>query len=122
MRANGLYTLNGKPADEWKNGNKNKKNDDNDGSDEDDTTKKMNNRGGGYRYNSVQKIDSLKTDLKKIQQQYKDSLLKEQNDIRKKQEENQKKLEKLSVTKGEGETTGDTLLQSYSPVASIGLI
>lgn len=121
MRADGLYTLNGKPADEWKNGDRNNRKGDN-GDNEEDTTKKIDNKGGGYRYNSVQKIDSLKTDLKKIQQQYKDSLLKEQNDMRKKQEENQKKLEKLNVTKSEAESTGDSLLQSYSPVASIGLI
>jgi len=41
---------------------------------------------------------------------------------KKKQEENQKKLEKLNVTKDEPETTADYLLQSYSPVASIGII
>lgn len=121
MRANGLYTLNGKPADEWKNGDRNNDRDDNN-DDEEDTTKRTQSSGGTYRYNSVEKIDSLKTDLKKVQQQYKDSLLKEQNEIKKKQEENQKKLEKLSVTKTDAETSGDTLLQSYSPVASIGLI
>ncbi len=121
MRANGLYTLNGKPADEWKNGDKNKSNDDEDKEDTDTT--KASKRGDGYRYNnSVQKIDSLKVDLKKVQQQYKDSLLKEEIEIKKKQEENKKKLEKLNVTKSEAETTGDSILQSYSPVASIGLI
>ncbi len=122
MRANGLYTLNGKPADEWKNGDKNKNNDDNDDNEEDTLKKSNNNGSGGYRYNSVQKIDSLKTDLHKAQQQYKDSLLKEQNEIKKKQEENQKKLEKLNVTHAETDTTGDSLLQSYSPAAIIGLI
>ena len=122
MKANGLYRLNGKPADEWKNGDKNKSNDDA-GDREDGDTIKMTNKGGTYRYNnSIEKIDSLKVDLKKVQQLYKDSLLKEQNDIKKKQEENQKKLEKLNVTKDEPETTADYLLQSYSPVASIGII
>jgi phage shock protein PspC (stress-responsive transcriptional regulator) len=121
MRANGLYTLTGKPADEWKNGDRDKR-DDNDDRDDDDTSKTTNNAGGTYRYNSAQKIDSLKTDLQKVQQQYKDSLLKEQNDIKKKQEENKKKLEKLNVTKSDTEPAGDILLQSYSPVASIGLI
>ena len=121
MRANGLYTLNGKPADEWKNGDKNKSNDDADNEDADTT--KTDNNGNGYRYNnSAQKIDSLKVDLKKVQQQYKDSLLKEEIEIKKKQEENKKKLEKLNVTKSEAETSGDSILQSYSPVASIGLI
>ena len=122
MKANGLYKLNGKPADEWKNGDKNKSNDDGDDNDNTDTIR-MINKGGTYRYNnSAEKIDSLKVDLKKVQQLYKDSLLKEQNDIKKKQQENQKKLEKLNVTKDEPETTADHLLQSYSPVASIGII
>lgn len=121
MKANGLYTLSGKPADEWKNGDKNKSNDDNEEEDKDST--KMTNKGGTYRYNgSAAKIDSLKVDLQKVQQQYKDSLLKEQNEIRKKQEENQKKLEKLNVTKSEIEPTGNYLLQSYSPIATIGII
>jgi phage shock protein PspC (stress-responsive transcriptional regulator) len=122
MRANGLYTLTGKPADEWKNGDRNKRNEDNADRDDDDTSKNTINGGGTYRYNSIQKIDSLKTDLQKVQQQYKDSLLKEQNEIKKKQEENKKKLEKLNVTISDAEPAGDTLLQSYSPVASIGLI
>ena len=122
MKANGLYRLNGKPADEWKNGDKNKSNDDGDDQDDKDSTR-MINKGGTYRYNnSAEKIDSLKTDLQKVQQLYKDSLLKEQNEIKKKQEENQKKLEKLNVTKSETEATANCPLQSYSPVASIGVI
>ncbi len=122
MKANGLYRLNGKPADEWKNGDKNKSNDDGDDQDDKDSTR-MINKGGTYRYNnSAEKIDSLKIDLQKVQQLYKDSLLKEQNEIKKKQEENQKKLEKLNVTKSETEATANCPLQSYSPMASIGLI
>ena len=122
MQANGLYTLTGVPANQWKNGDKNKLNNGEDARDDADT-KKMINKGGAYRYNnSVEKIDSLKVDLKKVQQQYKDSLLKEQNDIKRKQEENKKKLEKLNVTKSEGEITTDTRLQSYSPLAWAGLI
>ena len=122
MKANGLYKLNGKPADEWKNGDKNKSNDDGDDQDDKDSTRII-NKGGTYRYNnSAEKIDSLKTDLQKVQQLYKDSLLKEQNEIKKKQEENQKKLEKLNVTKSETEATANCPLQSYSPMASIGLI
>ena len=122
MKANGLYRLNGKPADKWKNGDKNKSNDDGDDQDDKDSTR-MINKGGTYRYNnSAEKIDSLKTDLQKVQQLYKDSLLKEQNEIKKKQEENQKKLEKLNVTKRETEATANCPLQSYSPMASIGLI
>ena len=122
MKANGLYRLNGKPADKWKNGDKNKSNDDGDDQDDKDSTRII-NKGGTYRYNnSAEKIDSLKTDLQKVQQLYKDSLLKEQNEIKKKQEENQKKLEKLNVTKSETEATANCPLQSYSPMASIGLI
>lgn len=122
MKANGLYRLNGEPADKWKNGDKNKSNDDGDDQDNKDSTR-MINKGGTYRYNnSAEKIDSLKTDLQKVQQLYKDSLLKEQNEIKKKQEENQKKLEKLNVTKSETEATANCPLQSYSPMASIGLI
>ncbi len=121
MKANGLYTLSGKPADEWKNEDKNKSKDDTD--EEDKNSINMINKGGTYRYNgSAAKIDSLKVDLQKIQQQYKDSLLKEQNEMKKKQEENQKKLEKLNVTKSEIEPTGNYLLQSYSPIAIIGII
>ena len=122
MKANGLYKLNGKPADKWKNGDKNKSNEDGDDQDDKDSTRII-NKGGTYRYNnSAEKIDSLKTDLQKVQQLYKDSLLKEQNEIKKKQEENQKKLEKLNVTKSETEATANCPLQSYSPMASIGLI
>ena len=122
MKANGLHRLNGKPADEWKNGDKNKSNEDGDDQDNKDSTR-MINKGGTYRHNnSAEKIDSLKTDLQKVQQLYKDSLLKEQNEIKKKQEENQKKLEKLNVTKSETEATANCPLQSYSPMASIGLI
>lgn len=122
MRANGLYTLNGKPADEWKNGDKNKSGEDSNNGDDDETKKMINKPGDTYRYNnSAQKIDSLKVNLQKEQQQYKDSLLKEQNDIKKKQEENQKKLDKLNVTKSEPEAT-NYILQSYSPLAIIGLI
>jgi phage shock protein PspC (stress-responsive transcriptional regulator) len=127
MKANGLYTLTGKPADEWKNGDKTKP-DDNAGDDEEDSTK-MINKGGTYRYNGgAEKIDSLKVDLQKAQQQYKDSLLKEQNDIKKKLEENQKKLEKnktampVTATKNAGDETGSPRVQSYSPLACIGLI
>ena len=121
MKANGLYTINGKPADEWKNGDKNKSNDDGDEIQKDST--KTINKGGTYRYNgSAAKIDSLKIDLQKVQQSYKDSLLKEQNDIKKKQEENQKKLEKLNVTKTETEPVGNLMLQSYSPIAIIGIM
>ena len=122
MRANGLYTLNGKPADDWKNRNRN---DENDNEEEDiiNEPKKSTKDGKGYRYNnSTPKIDSLKMNLQKEQQQYKDSLLKEQNEIKRKQEENQQKLEKINVITQVPETNDSHILQSYSPVACIGLI
>ena len=122
MRANGLYTLNGKPADDWKNGNRDKRNDDAE-EDNNNEPKKSINGGEGYRYNnSTPKIDSLKMKLEKEQQQYKDSLLKEQNEIKRKQEENQQKLEKINVITQVPEETGGNTLQSYSPLACIGLI
>ena len=122
MRANGLYTLNGKPADDWKNRNRN---DENDNEEEDiiNEPKKSTTDGKGYRYNnSTPKIDSLKMNLQKEQQQYRDSLLKEQNEIKRKQEENQQKLEKINVITQVPETNDSHILQSYSPVACIGLI
>ena len=122
MRANGLYTLNGKPADDWKNRNRN---DENDNEEENNINepKKSTTDGKGYRYNnSTPKIDSLKMNLQKEQQQYKDSLLKEQNEIKRKQEENQQKLEKINVITQVPETNDSHILQSYSPVACIGLI
>ena len=120
MRANGLYTLNGKPADDWKNRNRN---DENDNEEENNEPKKSTTGGKGYRYNnSTPKIDSLKMNLQKEQQQYKDSLLKEQNEIKRKQEENQQKLEKINVITQVPETNDSHILQSYSPVACIGLI
>ena len=125
MRANGLYTLNGKPADDWKNGNKDNKNDDGDENNNNDEPKKSTNGGDNYRYNNTTpKIDSLKMKLEKEQQQYKDSLIKEQNEIKRKQEENQQKLKKINViTQTQIPESGDSYsLQSYSPLACIGLI
>ena len=122
MRAKGLYTLNGKPANDWKNGNNDNNNDDAD-ENNNDQPKKSINGGEGYRYNnSTPKIDSLKMKLDKEQKQYKDSLLKEQNEIKRKQEENQKKLEKINVITQVPESTGGNTLLSYSPLACIGSI
>jgi len=122
MKANGLYTLTGKPADEWKNGDKNNKREDGN-NDEAQPKKTINKSDTGYRYNALpQKIDSLKVNLQNIQKQYKDSLLKEQNDIRKKQEENQKKLEKINIINNSFDTNNTHALQSYSPLAFVGLI
>ena len=120
MKPQGLYTLSGKPADEWKSGNKN--NDDGDEA-EQDTNKSGQQSDTGYRYNATpQKIDSLKTNLQKVQKQYKDSLIKEQNDIKKRELENQKKLEKINAASGNQFTNEIHTLQSYSPMAFIGLI
>ncbi len=119
MRANGLYTLNGKPADDWKNENKNEDAENSTNEEPEKSTK----QGDGYRYNnSTPKIDSLKMNLQKEQQQYRDSLLKEQNEIKRKQEENQQKLEKINVTTQVNEVNDSQSLQSYSPMACIGLI
>ena len=123
MRANGLYTLGGIAADEWKNGDKNKDNDDAEDNNASNTPKDVNPNTDTYRYNSPsQKIDSLKLNLQKEQQRFRDSLIKEQNNIKRKEEENQKKLEKLNLTKGASEPGTDNVLQSYHPLASIGLI
>ncbi len=122
MKANGLYTLSGKPADEWKNGNKNKNTDDGDEVDN-GTDNSGNKNDTGYRYNATpQKIDSLKNNLQKVQKQYKDSLIKEMNEIKKRELENQKKLEKINTTSGNQFTNEIRVLQSYSPMAFIGLI
>ena len=125
MKAKGLYTLAGEPADWDKNGDHSKKNNDanNDDNNDNNDNKSYNKNDSGYRYNATpQKIDSLKLNLKKIQQQYKDSLLKEQREIEKQKEDNQKKLEKIIVTKTDFDANGSRTLQSYSPLACIGLI
>ncbi len=125
MKPKGLYTLAGKPADWDKNGDHSKNKDDanDDGNDDNNDNKSVNKNDSGYRYNATpQKIDSLKLNLKKIQQQYKDSLLKEKREIEKKKEDNQNKLEKIIVTKTGFDANGSRTLQSYSPLACIGLI
>ena len=122
MKDKGLFTLNGKPADEWKNGDKNSdRSDDENGDNQPDNNSHKNDTG--YRYNATpQKIDSLKTDLQKIQKEYKDSLIKEMNDIKKKELENQKKLQKINNAPQYSEVNGGHILQSYSPMAFIGLM
>lgn len=123
MQTNGLHTLSGKAADDWKNGDKNNEN--NEGNDDNNEAPKRTTQGDGYRYNNTTpKIDSLKMNLQKEQQQYKDSLIKEQNEIKRKQEENEQKLKKINViTQTQMSEESDSYtLQSYSPLACIGLI
>ncbi len=96
MKADGLYTLDGKPADEWK--HKNNKIDINDG----DTRIKIDRNGinintndENYRYdnnNPATASDSLKRKQEKAEQQTKDSLQK----IKEKIEQQIEKLEKKS--------------------------
>lgn len=86
MKADGLYTLDGEPADEWKHPKKNKANNNDDAP--------VNNSNDGYRYDNraVEKIDSLQQKLEQERQRTEDS-------IKKSIEESQKKLEQLNNKK-----------------------
>ena len=97
MKADGLYTLNGLPA----------------GVEIDSMEGNITIEGDGT---VTEKLDSLKMDMKKLQQQYRDSLIKEQNDIKKKEQENKQKLENLRFSQQATEASGRMLLQSYSPI------
>ena len=99
MKANGLYTLDGTPADEWKHGNDKKIKINKKGIEINDGGKKINIDENGvkiddnYRYdhnNTIDKIDSLKNKLEKDQQHIKDSLEKVKQNI-------EKQLEKIGV-------------------------
>jgi phage shock protein PspC (stress-responsive transcriptional regulator) len=100
MKADGLYTLDGEPADEWKHPKKNKENDD-----ENDAP--VNNSNDGYRYDNkaVEKIDSLQQKLEQERKRTEDS-------IKKSIEESQKKLEQLNSNKQTAslEKTGSSAL------------
>ena len=103
MKADGLYTLDGKPADEWKHKKDNKINIDADGIEINSDGKKIkiDDKGikiqdaekNNYRYNStpaINNIDSLKKQSKLQQQQTKDSL-------KKLIEDTKKQLDKVAV-------------------------
>ena len=87
MKADGLYTLDGEPADEWKHPKKNKDN-------EDENNAPAYNSNDGYRYDNkaVEKIDSLQQKLELERKRTEDS-------IKKSIEESQKKLEQLNNKK-----------------------
>ncbi len=87
MKADGLYTLDGNPADEWKHPNHKKVNVNEDGIEINDGNKKIkidqngvkvqDATGDNYRYNNAAgKIDSLQQKVDKEKQRIKDSLQK----------------------------------------------
>ena len=119
MRADGLYTLAGNPADEWKHPNHKKINVDENGVEIIDGSKKikvdengvkMENSSDSYRYNSNQpaeKADSMKQILDKEKQRIKDSLQKAKETI-------DKQLNKIEDKKVAQESSaGSGTLSSY---------
>ncbi len=95
MKADGLYDLNGKPADEWKHPGRN--------NDEDEDINRMNQDTngvtGGYRYNNqpitpaqADSIFKLKSQQELFEKRLKDSLIKEKN---KSDKELEKKADKV---------------------------
>jgi phage shock protein PspC (stress-responsive transcriptional regulator) len=89
MKADGLYTLDGEAADEWKHPKKRKNTES-----EDENDVKMKSSGDGYRYDNkaVDKLDSLQQKLDEERKRTEDS-------IQKSIEESQKKLEQLKGKK-----------------------
>ncbi len=82
MKADGLYELNGKPADEWKHPSKD--NDDENNGENDRVTQDSNGTNGGYRYNNKSitpaQADSIikqKFQQDQLEKKIKDSLIKE---------------------------------------------
>ena len=99
MKADGLFALDGSPADKWKNDNDKKIKIDKNGIEINDGDKKIKIDENGvkiddnYRYDrnsTIDKIDSLKSKLQKDQQRIKDSLEKVKQSI-------EKQLEKISI-------------------------
>ncbi len=119
MKSDGLYTLDGKPADSWKQGNRKSSRtiEINDG----DTKVRIDENGiningeqnDNYRYdnnNNLQlKIDSLKMKLDKEQQIIKDSLEKAKEKI-------DRQLEKLDSKAGEPNAVVSYSLPAYNPM------
>ena len=121
MRADGLYALDGSPADKWKHDNDKKIRIDKDGIEINDGDKKIKIDENGvkiddnYRYdhnNTIDKIDSLKNKLEKDQQRIKDSLEKVKQSI-------EKQLEKISINESNdaGNLSYNTLTM-MNPVTS----
>ncbi len=103
MKADGLYNLNGEPADEWKHPKKNKENDN-------EENEPVKNSNDGYRYDNkaAEKLDSLQQKLELERKRTEDS-------IRKSIEDSQKKLEQLNSKKQTAalEKTAPAMLGSY---------
>ena len=124
MKADGLYSLDGEPANWDKRQEKNKVKIGKDGIEINDNGNriridkngvKINEAGDGYRYDNSQPInvlDSMKLKLEKEQKRVKDSLEKVKENI-------DKQLEKLSSNKNEPEALSRYNLQSYLLLVNI---
>ena len=118
MKADGLYTLDGEPADEWKHPNSKREIN---GIDVEEGDFKMRiDRNGidirdgkdNYRYDSntpSTKIDSMKVELDKEAQRIKDSLQKAKENI-------DKQLEKLGTHTDNDATSSTYTLPAYNPM------
>ncbi len=124
MKADGLYTTDGEPADRHKYEEKNKVKIGKDGIEIDDNGNRISiDKNGvridessdGYRYNNNQPstvLDSMKLKLEKEQKRTKDSLEKAKENI-------EKQLEKIDVNKNEPEAMSNYKLQSYLILVNI---
>ena len=124
MKADGLYTTDGEPADRNKYEEKNKVKIGKDGIEIDDNGNRISiDKNGvridessdGYRYNNSQPstaLDSMKLKLEKEQKRTKDSLEKVKESI-------EKQLEKIDVNKNEPEAMSSYKLQSYLILVNI---
>ena len=121
MKADGLFALDGSPADKWKNDNDKKIKIYKNGIEINDGDKKININENGvkiddnYRYDrnsTIDKIDSLKNKLEKDQQRIKDSLEKVKQNI-------EKQLEKISLNEsGDAGNLSYNTLTMMNPVTS----
>ena len=99
MKADGLVDAYGKPADSYKRDRMEEEERRKRGiksDDDDDDNNATNNSGGSYRYDTAEpqnKFDSIKINLKKEEQRFKDSLLKEKQRLDKQLEKFQKSTE-----------------------------
>lgn len=100
MKADGLYTLDGRPADEWKHPSANPENDSDNMSTPDN-----------YRYDNstIPAVDSLKMKLELEKQRVKDSLQKVKENI-------DKQLNKLQADAGHDKRLQTSSLVTYSPM------
>ncbi len=124
MKADGLYTTDGEPADRNKYEEKNKVKIGRDGIEIDDNGNRISiDKNGvridessdGYRYNNSQPstaLDSMKLKLEKEQKRTKDSLERVKENI-------EKQLEKIDVNKNEPEAMSNYKLQSYLILVNI---